>query len=255
VVVVGAHDDVLVGRVGARDDGEDVRAAGDRLQVGRVAGGGGVEAAGDRLELLDEIGARQCRARRAVVAALQAVLAELGDVDDGAAGQQRRGPRSRPGRGSPLMSGDLNRGASAREGQFGQPLADRRRDRVEVGAQAVVGRDLDDAPALAGGRHPEAIALALHHEHRDLDRVELVLATGGRRAAERPGGCSGKARHRTPTAPVAAAVRQATRAPDERPPVTKARPDSSSPDSASRTAVQAASSSAARGVERRPATR
>ena len=43
----------------------------------------------------------------------------------------------------------------------------------------------------------------------------------------RRGGCSGNARHRTPAAPVAAAVRQATRAPDERPPATSGRPASS----------------------------
>ena len=36
----------------------------------------------------------------------------------------------------------------------------------------------------------------------------------------RPGGCSGKARQSTPTAPVATAVRQATRAPALRPPTT-----------------------------------
>ncbi len=37
---------------------------------------------------------------------------------------------------------------------------------------------------------------------------------------ERRGGCSGNARHSTATAPLAAAVRHATRAPDERPPAT-----------------------------------
>ena len=38
------------------------------------------------------------------------------------------------------------------------------------------------------------------------------------------GGCRGNARQRTPTAPVASAVRQATRAPEDRPPTTSARP-------------------------------
>ena len=61
-------------------------------------------------------------------------------------------------------------------------------------------------------------------------------------APERRGGCSGKARQSTPTAPVASAVRQATRAPRERPPTTSANPRSSPASRWSTTAVQAASS-------------
>ena len=49
------------------------------------------------------------------------------------------------------------------------------------------------------------------------------LGLGGR--PWRRGGSSGKARQRTASAPVSAAVRQATRAPDERPPVTRAASD------------------------------
>ena len=45
-----------------------------------------------------------------------------------------------------------------------------------------------------------------------------------RRARRARGGCSGNARHSTPTAPVAAAVRHATRAPEERPPETSGSP-------------------------------
>src|SRR5439155_404177 len=52
-------------------------------------------------------------------------------------------------------------------------------------------------------------------------RVGTVTASSsarrlGRPAPERPGGCSGNARQRTATAPVASAVRQAPRAPEER---------------------------------------
>ena len=55
--------------------------------------------------------------------------------------------------------------------------------------------------------------------------------------------------------PAGAAVRHATRAPAERPPQTSARPASSSARSRSITAIQALSSRAAGGEERRPATR
>ena len=44
------------------------------------------------------------------------------------------------------------------------------------------------------------------------------------RGADRRGGCSGKARHNTAIAPELAAVRQATRAPIERPPTISAEP-------------------------------
>ena len=50
------------------------------------------------------------------------------------------------------------------------------------------------------------------------------LGRGG--APRGAAGCSGNARQSTPIAPVASAVRQATRAPDERPPATSGRPPS-----------------------------
>ena len=68
-------------------------------------------------------------------------------------------------------------------------------------------------------------------------------------------GASGKARQSTPAAPVAPAVRQATRAPEERPPATSAGPRSSFARSCATTAVHAVSSCAAGAGERRPATR
>src|SRR5207302_1274413 len=71
----------------------------------------------------------------------------------------------------------------------------------------------------------------------------------------RDGGWRGKARQRTAIAPVASAVRHATRAPIERPPATSGRPASSSARRRSTTAIQAASSCGGRAGERRPATR
>ena len=71
-------------------------------------------------------------------------------------------------------------------------------------------------------RHPERVALALDHQRRH--------ATASSSAAYsergRPGGWSGKARQSTPTAR-SPAVRQATRAPEERPPATSGSPSSS----------------------------
>ena len=80
-------------------------------------------------------------------------------------------------------------------------------------------------------------------------------SSGWRVDSGRPGGCSGNARQSTPIAPVAAAVRHATRAPDERPPAISGSPRSSPASSCSTTAVQAASSWCAGAGERRPATR
>ena len=60
-------------------------------------------------------------------------------------------------------------------------------------------------------------------------------------APDRGGGCNGKARESTPTTPVASAVRQATRAPNDRPPTTSDKPRSSPACKWSITAVQAAS--------------
>ena len=59
--------------------------------------------------------------------------------------------------------------------------------------------------------------------------------------AERRGGTRGKARQSTAIAPVAAAVRHATRAPSERPPTTSRRPPSSSARRRSTMVVQDAS--------------
>ena len=69
-----------------------------------------------------------------------------------------------------------------------------------------------------------------------------------------PGGWTGNARQSTATASAAAAVRQATRAPEERPPATSGSPASSSPRRCSTTASQAVSSWCAGAGERRPAT-
>jgi hypothetical protein len=74
-----------------------------------------------------------------------------------------------------------------------------------------------------------------------------TLSSSGSRLGEglvadaRWGGVSGKARHITPIDPVAAAVRQATRAPMERPPVTTAMPASCAAPNRATTAVHASS--------------
>src|SRR6185436_5594121 len=51
--------------------------------------------------------------------------------------------------------------------------------------------------------------------------TETASSSGSRVFSGRPGGCSGNARQSTPTAPVSAAVRHATRAPLERPPTSR----------------------------------
>ena len=65
---------------------------------------------------------------------------------------------------------------------------------------------------------------------------------GAGAAPARRGGCNGNARHNTATAPVAVAVRHATRAPAERPPTTSGNPRISSWFNRATTAVHAASS-------------
>ena len=82
--------------------------------------------------------------------------------------------------------------------------------------------------------------------------VDEPRAPASRVFSGRPGGCSGNARHSTPAAPVAAAVRHATRAPEERPPVISGRPSNGS---CATIAVQAASSCGAGATDFLPATR
>ena len=102
-----------------------------------------------------------------------------------------------------------------------------------------------------GRRHPERIALALHDQHRHRDGLEL----GQPRLLRAPGGCSGNARHSTATAPVSAAVRQATRAPGRPPADDQAAGDQPRRAAPPTTAIQAASSWAAGAGLRLPATR
>jgi len=78
---------------------------------------------------------------------------------------------------------------------------------------------------------------------------------GGSVLPVRGGGRSGNARQSTPAALVAAAVRQATRAPEDRPPTTRGSRPSTWASRCSTTAVHAVSSDGARGGARRPATR
>ena len=112
------------------------------------------------------------------------------------------------------------------------------------------------AAAPAGRSGIRLIGLALDDKHGHGDRIELVEAVRTRSPdAVRPGGWSGKARQSTPTAPVSADMRQATRAPDERPPQMSGRPRNDSIRSRSIAAHHAASSCLAGAGERLPATR
>ena len=77
---------------------------------------------------------------------------------------------------------------------------------------------------------------------RHLDGVELGEPALGGFPPARRGGTSGNARQSTPAAPVASAVRHATRAPDERPPATSGESPSTSARNCSTTAIHAASS-------------
>ena len=106
----------------------------------------------------------------------------------------------------------------------------------------MVARNLDHDAALAAGRHAEGVPRSLHHERRHLHGVELGEPGGGRGPPARRGGCSGNARQSTATASLCAAVRQATLAPEERPPAMSGSPRSGPPRRWSATAFQAASS-------------
>ena len=96
------------------------------------------------------------------------------------------------------------------------------------------------------------VLVALHDERRDRHGVELVQARLLRPPGRVRPGTRGTA---LPTAPVAPAVRQATRAPAERPPTISGRPAEASARRCSATAVHAASSWCAGAGLRRPATR
>ena len=123
-----------------------------------------------------------------------------------------------------------------------EPFRGSRGDRGAICLQAVIAGNADDlAPGPSGGipngsRSPWITSTGTSTASSSSMRLGTCFA-GSRR-----GGRSGKARQRTPIAPVSAAVRQATRAPDERPPATSGSPRSCAPRRCSTTASQAASS-------------
>ncbi len=90
VVVVRADEHVLMGEVGPGDHPDDVRAGGEILGEGRVAGAGRVGPHGDGLQLVDQVLARDRRTRRRVGPPERVVARELDDVDEGAARQDGR---------------------------------------------------------------------------------------------------------------------------------------------------------------------
>jgi hypothetical protein len=135
---------------------------------------------------------------------------------------------------------------SGRGGHARQPRADRGADRTDVLLEPVVAAHHGDLATGRGLGHPEA------------SDAPCTTSTGTATASssswrEAPrGATSGKARHSTAAAPACEAVRQATRAPDERPPASTRAPSSGR---AASTASHAASSCLAGAALRRPATR
>ena len=118
-----------------------------------------------------------------------------------------------------------------------KPLSYRRGDGLEVCLEVVVAGDLRHLANWARWRHPEPVALALDDEGRHRYGVELGETALRRLAAARR--LERDARQSTATAPVSSTVRQATRAPIERPPTMSGRPASSRSRSCSTTATQA----------------
>src|SRR5439155_26381030 len=108
-----------------------------------------------------------------------------------------------------------------------------------------------DRAVWPGGRNREGVVFALNNERGDADAIEFCDAAflGVAR------GWSGNARQRMATEFVSAAVREATRAPDERPPVRIGRPRSGPARSCRTTDAHAASSCRAGAGLRLPATR
>jgi len=89
VVVVPADEHVLVGRLGAGDDPDDVGALGEGLEVRRRAGLAGHRADGDLLQLLDQPGPRRDATGRVVVAPGEGVRRQVAHVGVEATGQRR----------------------------------------------------------------------------------------------------------------------------------------------------------------------
>jgi hypothetical protein len=74
----------------------------------------------------------------------------------------------------PVLSGS----SGHQESGTYQPLADRGGYRRRI-SEGVIARNSDDDPLWAGGRHPKRIALSLHDERREGDRLELWKAALG----------------------------------------------------------------------------
>jgi DNA-binding transcriptional MerR regulator len=133
-----------------------------------------------QLELIRRRRDAIARLERELVAKRRRVRDRLRDVERDLPGGLVSGPRCSGREPATRSSGGLDRDW--------EPAAHGGANRVEVGLQAVVARDPDDGAARPRWRHPEAVALALDDEHRDLDRVQLVdparpwlLALAGRR--------------------------------------------------------------------------
>jgi hypothetical protein len=117
---------------------------------------------------------------------------EIGGVEDDGHGvsEIRSGaedvdlPKAAPHHSS-VPGGGSRSACGARRGEEpGEPAPHRGGHGVGIGLEAVIAGDRYDLAGGAGRREPEAIALALNYEHRDLHGVELVLA--GHRRLARP---------------------------------------------------------------------
>ena len=132
----------------------------------------------------------------------------------------------------------------------GEPGRDGGGDAREIRLERVVAaRSTTSRPGAGGGRPNGS------RSPWTTSTGTVGSASSARRSfSGRPGGCTGKARHSTATAPTADAVRHATRAPELRPPTSSGSPGSAARTAAT-TASHAASSCAAGAGARRPATR
>ena len=170
-----------------------------------------------------------------------------------ASGSPRRGRCARPSGSATATSTAPSTRCSRRTGTAEARRASARTrgaQPVAVRLQPVVAADDRDLAPRRRLRDAEAVA------RRPARRAPAPRRRRAPPGATCPSGAtSGNARQSTPAAPVAAAVRHATRAPAERPPVTTGSDASGPARSCSSTAIQAASRWCAGAGERRPATR
>ena len=123
-----------------------------------------------------------------------------------------------------------------------KPGSNRSGNRLEIRLQTMVGGHARDRAQLGTRAASRTRPACLARPGSGTATASSSESRFGAAAAPaRRGGCNGNARQSTPTAPVASAVRQATRAPEDRPPTINGNPRSSPARRCSTTAVQASS--------------